>query len=620
MGIQLRVWHKDEEDSCSNFLGCVFLNEKTLFDPPKGIRTTKLQYDSGVLETEQQEISGTLTVQLLISEIVKEDSMDIKWRLQVMKADKIATMDSIKCSNPCVQVFWKGPAERDGEQVHLDWTPLQMTKEKTKTSSPIYDKACDDCVFELPPVWKRPNDTYPKGRWVSRERLEINEDEQAAVRAQEREETEKKFNFAKKTPEELKQIRVNLKCSELISKSVRDELDIVTFLLTEEEMERQCMGQEDKDIRNYFLKAELIKCQPLLLQQNQYSRQFVQIMQLVQNPPAILQRVRFLMGEELRGGGMRVVSQDPANNQLLQVYSVPLLNKDDEVTFDQHMEKLFGKGCPNLMKVIQYCTVQLRDFTHTGFNAKNERAALVTCEYCDGPTLMEYLDANWFDTTNEMFRDYLKQFAAALVALHEEGLLHRNVHPGCVVVEAANGRKMMSAVVSAAVSKKVSKKQVALAEKPVMLLGDFNFLHIPRRTGCDTSYGRNDWGDVSTTPPEAMHSTISAPSIVSTAASRRGVRRGQSSGLTQGITDKSDVFAYGLCVYHYATRGLSIPSVLALPVSANITEHLRGHIPLKWGSWLHTLLNMCLQREPRLRASSQDVLTLLSGRFVNNQK
>ena len=85
------------------------------------------------------------------------------------------------------------------------------------------------------------------------------------------------------------------------------------------------------------------------------------------------------------------------------------------------------------------------------------------------------------------------------------------------------------------------------------------------------------------------------------------------------MTDKSDVFAFGMVAYHLSSKGRPIPSTTQMG-PGNLAAQLRAHVPAKWDAWLHTLLNMCLQRDPRLRASAQEIQRFLGGSFVKKPK
>lgn len=125
------------------------------------------------------------------------------------------------------------------------------------------------------------------------------------------------------------------------------------------------------------------------------------------------------------------------------------------------------------------------------------------------------------------------------------------------------------------------KSVLKLADKPLYQVTDFWFMHNPRKAGCQFSEGRADWGSRLTAPPEA-------------------------SGYL--ITDKSDIWAFGICVYYWATRGLHLTIQDGAPIDF---EAIRKTIPLKWGQWIHSLLKMCLQRNPKYRASAKDIYQFL---------
>jgi serine/threonine protein kinase len=79
------------------------------------------------------------------------------------------------------------------------------------------------------------------------------------------------------------------------------------------------------------------------------------------------------------------------------------------------------------------------------------------------------------------------------------------------------------------------------------------------------------------------------------------------------IDDRSDVYAFGVCVYHWATAGRTLP-----PQPVNV-EALAKDLPLKWTSWVLALLRMTLSLNPKARASSAEIKRFLSRR-VNQDK
>ena len=121
--------------------------------------------------------------------------------------------------------------------------------------------------------------------------------------------------------------------------------------------------------------------------------------------------------------------------------------------------------------------------------------------------------------------------------------------------------------------------------KPVCELGDYWFLSNPRKPGCQYSNGRADWGHRHTAPPEVL--------------------------FAQAITERSDIWAFGICAFHWATEGL-YPDVSAGKGGLVDLESLIKKLPLKWGPWLHSLLRMCLQKVPKNRATADDLFRFLT--------
>src|SRR4051812_25896756 len=103
------------------------------------------------------------------------------------------------------------------------------------------------------------------------------------------------------------------------------------------------MGREERFLRTTVTQNETIRSQPLMARQTEYSRQFMRLLQLLQSPPNILTRVRFLMGQESAGAGMKVLCEDPATNSLFNVISIPLLYDEDEAALVSQMGCLVGE-------------------------------------------------------------------------------------------------------------------------------------------------------------------------------------------------------------------------------------------------------------------------------------
>lgn len=257
---------------------------------------------------------------------------------------------------------------------------------------------------------------------------------------------------------------------------------------------------------------------------------------------------------------------------------------------------------------------------------------------------------NWSSMDDTQFKAALLQIVSALTNLHRAGIVHRNFHPDCVMIvkrrkalnvesdsdddddeEAQQSSAMLGSSLEGTMSESLSTKLASssmatsqsmpnlsapgspstsllqkstlsqpsvasvgthtttkstksverLADKPLYQVTDFWFMHNPRKAGCSFSEGRADWGSRLTAPPEA-------------------------SGYL--ITDKSDIWAFGVCVYYWATRGLHLTIQDGAPIDFDAIGKL---IPLKWGLWLRSLLKMCLQRNPKYRASAKDIYQFL---------
>lgn len=291
----------------------------------------------------------------------------------------------------------------------------------------------------------------------------------------------------------------------------------------------------------------------------------------------------------------------------------------------------------------------------------DEQIAIEVLQFVDGPTVLQYVKQNWNTITNDEFRNMLCQVAHAMKSLHEAGIIHRNIHFDSVIVAVPSTTKaQVSATTSRSVdddlqyasssSSSSSKKHPKKTLKPLhhtvtCYLGDMWFLFNPRIHGSTTirsgaQMGRADWGAVFTAPPEAktitsggldMNPDSSTNSRIYKAVnarmmvSRRNDEQNQNNPVkktivsnninssSSSISDRSDVYAFGVCVYYWATGGLQI---LPLTMGGQVDMiTVRKNMPLKWKPWLISLLEMCLQTKPEMRASAKDIHLFLSSRF-----
>lgn len=189
---------------------------------------------------------------------------------------------------------------------------------------------------------------------------------------------------------------------------------------------------------------------------------------------------------------------------------------------------------------------------------------------------MEYINARWEQMSNDDFRDILIQIVQGLSDLHAEGILHRNLSEKSFIVEVPKKVAIQTSDFNAKTQVKDSKR--ALSDRPNVRVGEYLFLHNSQKQGCQYSYGRAGWDDLKTRPPEALGGHL--------------------------LTDVSDMYAFGVCVYSWLNRGLS-----NLPDSFS-----QAHI-----SWVHSLLRMCLQENPKNRANAKEILLFLQNRLNKNK-
>jgi serine/threonine protein kinase len=296
--------------------------------------------------------------------------------------------------------------------------------------------------------------------------------------------------------------------------------------------------------------------------------------------------------------------QDPANYKFLDVIAIPMLYPEDEEEYSVQLSALIGKQHRNLTRVVDFSIHLARNFSFTGFSAVSERMAITILERYDGPNMLEYMKERWNYINNTDFRMLLCQIMNGLIGLHEEGIVHRNLGPTCIIVELPAGMRRVKGGMAGAKSENIKEvaervddkgagaaNLIATYKKSNARLGEYWFLFNPRKAGCGYSQGRSDWGNRITVPPEC------------------------SSG--KPITEKSDVYAFGVCVFIWATAdaGKTFPDMMFTRI-----DQLKEMIPLKWGAWVYTLLRMCLEKDPAKRAGSKEVLSFLSSRTIEKLK
>ena len=595
-GLKIRVWQKDGPGLKGAFLGMTHIREAEVLDPPKGMRTYPLRMDTYVLKRLEKEgrqaisITGSITLMLKVTKFdhqtrvqkaANEDKIPRNWRLEIMRASRLACADRLKGTTAYCEVFWMGPAIKDGleEDYGGKWLGVGETKEKPKSENPTWDRE-DFSMYDLPPIWtelpikgRGPGGTnLTGGGWVAANNVPMPLDVSKTMAAQGRLSRRRLRAVMLAALGVIKILRARREAQRI---EVKRKIDTKREFWLAEERERKCMAREEKIARKVYIEQAIHQAQPLLIKQLDYEREYSRLVQYIKEPPKILARLRFMMGSNSDGGGLITMCEDPATHRLLNVISVPILYPEDEEDLCWQMQRLIGKQNPNITQIIDFSVHAVRLFAQSGFPGIDQRIALAVLERYEGQPFLEYIQEDWQILTNDEFRLLLAQIINGLDELHAEGIIHRNFHEKCIIV-----RRPMHII---AEENAMGRHPANPPKIPNLRIGEFWFLNNPRRSGCRYSLGRADWGAKSTMPPEAISGGI--------------------------IDDKSDIYAFGMCVYHWATAGRILPASFSL-------DDLKSHLPLKWTAWVHALLRMCLHLNPKARASAAEIKRFLSARAI----
>ena len=115
-----------------------------------------------------------------------------------------------------------------------------------------------------------------------------------------------------------------------------------------ENRERLCMAREERRCRKRYIEEELQRAGPSWRNRST-SKKWSKLCQFIKNAPRILARLRFMMGSDIDGGGTKIMTQDPATKNFLDILSVPILYEEDEEFLVSQMQPLIGKQHSNLV-------------------------------------------------------------------------------------------------------------------------------------------------------------------------------------------------------------------------------------------------------------------------------
>ena len=411
--LMVRVWNRVNGEP-KEFLGRVIVPAEELLNPETGIRAYNLEIDPTIdkmqanerrkqeaIEKHKQkdnklkaykkppepfEISGKLFLRISAPKS-DENDIPIQWRIEIVKASKIACVHNAQKSSPYCEILWRGMAEKDGEmKEHNDWLSCGITKTKERSLDPQF-KRNDNNTYEFPPYWTACDvdgrglgrEPLQGGAWVGRNLIpkddpaagkiklsaldRIRLETQAAKEAAEKIVLERRENndeniegaFMKDSAEDIERARIE----GLVKTEVSLRLESYRFALDSEEAERKSMSIEDNLVRKHLIEIELLRCKKYLDEQVAFSRQYSRIVYNIIDPPLILERLQFCMGYSLNSGGTKVMCQDPATRAMLEVISIPLLYPEDEEELQSQIIFMLGRHHPNLTKFIDYSIHQV---------------------------------------------------------------------------------------------------------------------------------------------------------------------------------------------------------------------------------------------------------------------
>jgi hypothetical protein len=677
LGIMVRVWHLDKHRRRGPFLGHVILDYHDLKDPPKGSRTYYLEPDPRCMPADQADapIKGSLTVRLMS---LKQSSIypfdPISWKLFILNAHDLREIDLHTPANPYCQILWRGVAQRYPRANSLlmrQWTSVGMTKALQSTSNPTFTIE-ENNTFLLPPVWSDtpiqtigpygdrsltngwtcPAASKDEGNQVveksifseSSAGVEPEVDDRISVYSSSISSYSSFESSAtsRVSPRDLwfkafAEIKSRGLYNKLIEYEAKQRIDALKYLRDAQEVERECMAEEEVYMKKFIMEESIVVSQPLIEEQNEHYRLFTKMMQNLQNPSKQMTRLAFVMGSILEGGGSKTICYDSTAQKMLELICVPILYEDDEEEIIRHAHALLGINHPNLIKVLDLAFHNVRAYNTSGFIANDERLTLIAVDRYEGITVMEYLRCHpsHAPMTNDEFKHILIQIITGLIKLHEDGIVHRNIHPNCFILRVPDQKKYLlrdfkiqnrpgaipmmfempvqrsklqslatgvsnmnttssrtRSIIHQASNQNVGRTLCGQTfSKAAVHIGDYWFLHNPRRAGDHYSCGRADWGCRETIPPELERYSYATPTAASASL----------------VTDRADIYAFGLCVYHWATNGKTLPSA----ASARNIQSLVADIPTRWQGYVKGILHMTLQSNPNHRASAQEILAYL---------
>ena len=206
---------------------------------------------------------------------------------------------------------------------------------------------------------------------------------------------------------------------------------------------------------------------------------------------------------------------------------------------------------PGVVKIRFLCSQEVSSFNLHG--TCSQVCLLVAIVTSHARTSVAQAINQWSDP--QMLQAWGHQAVCALANLHQNGLIHQNIHPGAICID-GEGR---------------------------VVLDDFLFMLDARERHCGYSHGRSDYGMVS--------KDLMAPEILES---------------YHAVSPKADIWAFGCCLYQWLTGAL--PSVHSEPLPSILQK-----IPRRFIGPMYSAISLALQPCPSARADANDLVRILSA-------
>lgn len=320
------------------------------------------------------------------------------------------------------------------------------------------------------------------------------------------------------------------------------------------ESERQKMTMEECQMRAVVGIIRKSIEHTIMMQQEKARGSFQELIAELNGRNVIPFLARLKWTETIESGRDRPVGHimhDKTTNCSLLLRFLRLQHVADAQYIMSTAEALHNLHCPGVVKIQFLCSHEASSFNlHGTCSQICILVAIVTSR-----ARISVTDAINQWSNPKMLQAWGRQAVCALANLHQNCLIHQNIHPGAICLD-DGGR---------------------------VVLDDFLFMLDARERHCGYSHGRSDYGTISR--------DLIAPEILQS---------------YRAVSPKADVWAFGCCLYQWLTGAL--PSVHSEPLPSILEK-----IPRRFIGPMYSAISLALQPCPSARADANDLVRILSA-------